>query len=112
MQNSIEWLQRWYAAQCNGEWEHRHGVTIESLDNPGWMVKVDLTGTALEDAEMETHSTFDVHQGEARGGEKHNPDWFDYSVTDRQFTGAGGQHSLSKICDAFREFAETNGGGI
>ncbi|MEQ1886457.1 MAG: immunity 53 family protein [Bryobacteraceae bacterium] len=106
MQNSIEWLQRWYAAQCNGDWEHRYGVTIESLDNPGWMVKVDLTGTALENAEMETHSTFDAHQGGP------NPDWFDYSVMDRQFTGAGGHASLAKICDAFREFAESNGGGV
>jgi hypothetical protein len=33
-------LQDWYAAHCNGEWEHQHGVVIESLDNPGWWVKI------------------------------------------------------------------------
>ncbi len=32
-------LQRWYSAQCDGDWEHGLGVRIETLDNPGWMVQ-------------------------------------------------------------------------
>lgn len=32
----------WYAQQCDGEWEHEFGVKIESQDNPGWGVYVDL----------------------------------------------------------------------
>jgi hypothetical protein len=34
----IEQIQGWYAAQCNGDWEHRYGVSIDTLDNPGWSV--------------------------------------------------------------------------
>jgi hypothetical protein len=32
----ISWLQRWYTAQCDGGWEHHYGITIGTLDNPGW----------------------------------------------------------------------------
>lgn len=35
-------LERWYAAQCNGDWEHTYGITIETLDNPGWTFKWSL----------------------------------------------------------------------
>jgi hypothetical protein len=40
-------LQRWYSEQCDGEWEQSFGVVIESLDNPGWRVRVDVDGTPL-----------------------------------------------------------------
>ena len=42
-------LERWYAAQCNGDWEHTYGVTLETLDNPGWYFKVELADTYLSD---------------------------------------------------------------
>ena len=42
--NSLQWLQQWYYAHCDDTWEHQHGITIQSLDNPGWLVKVDLAG--------------------------------------------------------------------
>jgi hypothetical protein len=41
-------LQRWYADQCNGDWEHKDGVEINTPDNPGWRVVIDLRDTALE----------------------------------------------------------------
>jgi hypothetical protein len=40
-------LAAWYAEQLDGDWEHDYGITITSLDNPGWWLKVDLTGTEL-----------------------------------------------------------------
>ena len=40
-------LQRWYAARCDGTWEHQHGISITSCDNPGWWVKIALAGTPL-----------------------------------------------------------------
>lgn len=45
MESTITWLQEWYRAQCDGRWEHDHGISIESLDNPGWRLRVDLEGT-------------------------------------------------------------------
>ncbi|MFW6720090.1 immunity 53 family protein [Streptomyces sp. MAR4 CNY-716] len=45
-------LDGWYAAQCDGDWEHGYGVRIETLDNPGWLVRVDLVGTDREGATL------------------------------------------------------------
>src|SRR5260221_4160816 len=33
-------LENWYRSQCNGEWEHGEGITIGTLDNPGWSIQV------------------------------------------------------------------------
>ncbi len=46
--NELLELQSWFVNQCNGVWEHEHGISIETTDNPGWLVKIDLVGTALE----------------------------------------------------------------
>jgi hypothetical protein len=34
---TLTWLQAWYAEQCDGDWEHQFGVSVETLDNPGWV---------------------------------------------------------------------------
>ncbi|WP_312236591.1 Imm53 family immunity protein [Stenotrophomonas sp.] len=34
--------------QCNKDWEHTFGITIEALDNPGWHIRIDLIETELE----------------------------------------------------------------
>ena len=47
--NALQRLQDWYSAQCNGDWEHQQGVRIESLDNPGWALDIDLADTTLAD---------------------------------------------------------------
>lgn len=38
-------LNRWFATQCNGDWEHMNGVKIETTDNPGWWVRIEIDGT-------------------------------------------------------------------
>ena len=45
---SLVRLQLWYSRQCDGDWEHGLGIRIESLDNPGWSVRIDLKGTNLD----------------------------------------------------------------
>jgi hypothetical protein len=41
-------LQDWFLSNCDGDWENSSGVKVESLDNPGWMVSLDIFGTPLE----------------------------------------------------------------
>ena len=48
MMNELQRLQKWYLAQCNGDWEHQYGVTIGTLDNPGWWLRIELADTNLE----------------------------------------------------------------
>jgi hypothetical protein len=93
--NRLTQLQLWYSSHCNGEWEHAHGIKIDSLDNPGWWVKVNLAGTELE------HSTF-VPLLERRT----DTDWLDCRVKDRVFEGAGDSAKLERILGAFLDWAE------
>lgn len=45
--NHLAWLMHWYLAECAGDWEHSYGVKIDTLDNPGWSLKIDLRETGL-----------------------------------------------------------------
>ena len=101
--NSIEWLQTWYLAQCNGEWEHQFGVSVETLDNPGWKVKIDLTGTPLQDLPMEDIAFGAINHVGLDG----NQDWLNCKIEGNCFKGAGGPLSLLRICDAFMNWAES-----
>jgi hypothetical protein len=52
MGDPADQVARWYASQCDGDWEHSFGITIETLDNPGWSLRVDLRRTELEDRSL------------------------------------------------------------
>lgn len=55
--DSLERLNRWYRDNCNGDWEHQNGVVIETIDNPGWSIRVDLFETPKENQEFESIET-------------------------------------------------------
>jgi hypothetical protein len=39
---AIKEIDSWLKKMANDEWEHHNGVTIESSDNPGWILSIDL----------------------------------------------------------------------
>jgi hypothetical protein len=103
--NPIDWLQQWYFEQCNDLREHRHGITIETLDNPGWRVKVDLEGTAMQGVSMAEVG----HPGEINhAGIQGRQDWLHCQVEENRFVGAGGPFSLVFICETFKRWVEGN----
>ena len=99
----IERLQHWFARQCDGDWEHDRGVSIESCDNPGWWIKVDLKGTTLESSAFHRIAENVDDVGLPRG--RH---WFDCSVKDGQWHGAGDETALERILETFLQWAENN----
>lgn len=88
-------LQAWYAAQTNGDWEHEYGIRIESLDNPGWFVMIELSGTFLARKPFE--------HVERKSSET---DWIDCDVVAEAFTGAGGPHNLAELLQVFLDWAK------
>jgi hypothetical protein len=80
MRSVVQRLQTWYHAQCDDEWEHSFGVAIETLDNPGWSVRVDLVGTVLADRPF-----VDVEQLES------DETWLRCSVGANEFGDTAGQ---------------------
>lgn len=92
--DALTWLQGWYATQCDGEWEHSFGVTVDTLDNPGWSLRIDLRDTALDGREFPAR---EVHRSDH--------DWFAVRVTGNQFEAACGPLNLSEAIHEFRAWA-------
>jgi hypothetical protein len=53
MASTLERLAHWYKSNCDGDWEYSFGLTIDTLDNPGWSITVDLDDTPLGDRPFE-----------------------------------------------------------
>lgn len=93
---ALERLQRWYLAQCNGDWEHSWGLEVHTLDNPGWGLKIDLAETELADrsfAQVET--------------DRSNNDWLRCWVGKQAFEIACGPLNLVEGLEIFLDWAET-----
>ena len=98
MQNSLETLSDWYKSNCDGNWEHRYGIRIETLDNPGWSIHIDLSGTDLEDHEI---TECEEHRSEN--------DWiviqFKADSQKREYRSCGGPKNLEEMIQRFIEWA-------
>jgi hypothetical protein len=109
MTDELSWLQQWYTAQCDGEWEHGSGITIETLDNPGWSVKICVEGTELASAPFEPVKT-EVNETDwiqCRVAERNREPLPHSSPNYRRFEGFGGALNLSDIIRIFRTWVET-----
>lgn len=95
----LVWLQHWYASQCDGDWEHEFGVKIDTLDNPGWCLDIDLTGTELE------HEPFTAQEYQLN--EDFN--WWVCRVEDGKFKGRCSIENLITIIGVFRSWVERCG---
>ena len=94
--DALDWLAGWYEVQCDGDWEHEYGVTIETVDKPGWSVKIGLAGTDCDGRTFETASQ----------NYNHEIDWWACFTRDNVFHCAGGPRQLRAILETFRDWAE------
>lgn len=104
--DDLAWLMQWYLAQCDENWEHEFGVTIDTLDNPGWSLLVDLDGTALEGVQFTP-----VYEGVSEAeqpvqGLDGDVPWLVCRVEDSKFKGWGGPRDLGRLIATFRAWAE------
>ena len=87
-------LEEWYASRCDGLWKHRYGISIETLDNPGWRVKIDLHGTSKELHGLKP----------AKIQRERQDDWIHYWAEAESFNIACGPLNLSEAIDIFVEW--------
>jgi hypothetical protein len=92
-------LQAWYRAQCDGWWENDWGVTIETLDNPGWMVTINLQGTPLAGKAFVPVQRGDFSRNDPQ------PPWINCKVEDAVFRGYGDANTLAEILELFLSWA-------
>jgi len=95
--DELQRLQHWYRRQCNEDWEHTFGVTIDTLDNPGWHVCIDLIETELEQKPFASIS---------RGDSEDDADWIICTVDKSQFVASGGAGNLTELLGVFLSWAE------
>lgn len=89
-------VQRWYASNCDGEWEEECGVRIDTLDNPGWSVTVDLFETNLDGKDFQRITNHDSEES-----------WIACRVENRQFLGFGDPTKLEEILRIFVDWAKS-----
>jgi hypothetical protein len=85
----LGWLERWYQEQCDGDWEHHSGVTIETLDNPGWLVKIDLRGVKPEAVVPGRTLAIVGEPPSDENGNEGGPIWMTCKIESGRFVGAG-----------------------
>lgn len=102
--DNLDWLARWYLSQCNDDWEHTYGVKIDTLDNPGWTLKIDLFETELDGLAFEKVSVGecaqDLEQWRRLGS------WWAAEVKGAVFHIDCGPLDLSNAVGIFRKWAE------
>jgi hypothetical protein len=105
MNDLLQALQDWFARHCDGEWEHHHGIKIETCDNPGWWVKIDLVGTGLLDRPF-TQFAANIDAG----GFPETDRWLHCYIKDGIWHGAGDETKLAVILRTFLDWADVDPG--
>jgi hypothetical protein len=95
MSRGIHWLQQWYYAQCDGDWEHQNGIKIETLDNPGWAIRIQIGDTSLSSKRFESVNV-----------DRSEHDWIHCKVEAGEFLGYGGPLNLEELVEVFRGWAQ------
>ena len=93
---AVALLQKWFIDRCNGAWEHSWGVAIETLDNPGWIIKIDLKETAREYEHLDQIKI-----------QRDENDWVMYKVEEKRFVGACGPLNLDETIKIFLKWFES-----
>jgi hypothetical protein len=107
--DDFAWLIRWYHSRCNREWEESYGIKIETLDNPGWRLEIDLRETPL-DATPFDRTDFNLVQADHVNDEDMiNLRWYTCRVEDRKFQAHCGTLDLPAVVAVFRRWAEAAG---
>src|SRR5882762_11283258 len=94
---ALSLLEKWYSAQCDGDWEHQYGVSIGTLDNPGWTLEIDLRGTDSEDRTLERVKI-----------ERAENDWVHYWVDKKKFRARMGPANLTEGIEIFSSWFENS----
>ena len=93
----LKWLVDWFNSQCDGDYEHGNGITISTLDNPGWDVSIDLEGTELENINITPAKI-----------ERSEHDWIIIGKNENTFNISGGPGNLLEMLKIVNEIFSAN----
>jgi hypothetical protein len=89
----------WYQSHCDNSWEHHYGVRLETLDNPGWQLTVDLIHTNLQGQTMT-----EIREGITSLDWPDSPRWIHCCVKENKFQGACDPTQVARLFEIFNQF--------
>lgn len=92
MTDILNWIENWYRENCDGDWEHNYGIKIDTIDNPGWAITIDLINTKYSGLKIEKISI-----------EDNQDDWFTYGIENSKFKAFGSPNRLKFLLKKFKE---------
>lgn len=92
----IDWLQEWFYMQCDGNWEHEYSIRIETIDNPGWNIEIDLPSQISNSITPKEWQLFELSDN----------NWIGYKVDDNIFSASGDQKKLNLMILIFQQLVE------
>lgn len=95
MESTLVRLCIWYQQQCVNDWQEAYGVKIDTLDNPGWCLSIDLVDTKLQNRSF---SPVKVNRSEV--------DWYVARREHLSFEAYGGPGNLEEMINCFLLWAE------
>jgi hypothetical protein len=95
---AISQVSQWYLARCDGDWEHQSRVEIGTLDNPGWQVRVNVSGTNLDGRKFDRVKI-----------ERSDADWVQAWVEQNEWRAACGPLNLDEALSLFVSWAAGSG---
>jgi hypothetical protein len=87
------WLQEWSLFHWNRQWHNSYGISIRNVDNPGWLVEINLEGTVLKGKDF-TPIIID----------RTEKDWIYCQVNHTQFQASCGGMNLIEILQRFEQW--------
>ncbi|PKM83147.1 MAG: rhodanese-related sulfurtransferase [Firmicutes bacterium HGW-Firmicutes-14] len=87
-------IEDWFSRNCNGHWEVYYGISIDTLDTPGWVVDIPLFETKLE---YEQFDNVDIFRSDSN--------WVRCTLKKGVFRGTGGPRNLEEILEIFCDWA-------
>jgi hypothetical protein len=93
----LKWLQNWFFQNCDGKWEKEQRLLIETIDNPGWLLTLQLKNSINDNKAIEELSI-----------ERTEQNWCQSHIKKNEFVAVGGPFNLTEILYYFRNFIEDN----
>lgn len=91
--DTLHWIQDWYASNCKNDLGHTYEVVIKSKSKIGWNVSINLP----EKIYSNTKPISKKNEG------KTESDWYSIRIYENKFVAMGG---LKSLVDIFREFKD------
>ena len=57
-------IEEFYEKNCDGIWEHRFGLSIESTDNPGWLATISSLVLDKRDLATIIGNLLEIHEAQ------------------------------------------------